>query len=49
MNIKPIKTEAEYDEALVALESLMDAAPGSEEEEQLELLSLVIEKYEEEH
>ncbi len=49
MNIKPIKTEAEYDEALVALESLMDAEPGSEEEEQLELLSLVIEKYEEEH
>ena len=49
MNIKPIKTEAEYEEALVALERLMDAEPGSEEEEQLELLSLVIEKYEDEH
>jgi HTH-type transcriptional regulator/antitoxin HigA len=49
MNIKPIKTEAEYEEALVTLERLMDAEPGSIEEEQLECLSKFIEEYEDEH
>ena len=44
-----IKTDDEYQAALTELEDLMDAALGSEEEEWLELLSLLIEKYEEEH
>jgi len=49
MKPKIIKTEAEYQAALEHLESLMDAAPGSPEEEELELFSILIEKYEEEH
>ena len=49
MKVKLIKTEEEYQEALTELEGLMDAVPGSPEEEFLELLSLIIEKYEEEH
>jgi HTH-type transcriptional regulator/antitoxin HigA len=46
---KIIKTDEEYQNALTALDGLMDAAPGSKEEQQLELLSLLIEKYEEDH
>ena len=46
---KLIKTDAEYQKALSELETLMDAAPGSREEEQLELISLLVEKYEEAH
>ncbi|MBA3075526.1 MAG: ImmA/IrrE family metallo-endopeptidase [Anaerolineae bacterium] len=46
---KVIKTEEEYQAALSDLELLMDAEPGSKEEGQLELLSVLIEKYEYEH
>jgi HTH-type transcriptional regulator/antitoxin HigA len=49
MKVKVIRTEEEYKEALGHLESLMDAAPGSPEEDTLEVLSLLIERYEEEH
>jgi HTH-type transcriptional regulator/antitoxin HigA len=49
MQVKIIKTESEYETALKAIENLMDAEPGSEEEELLELLSLLVEKYEDEH
>jgi HTH-type transcriptional regulator/antitoxin HigA len=49
MEVKIIKTEAEYEAALGAIEKLMEAEPGTEEEEQLELLSLLIEKYEDVH
>ena len=46
---KLITTVEEYQAALSELESLMDAVPDSKEEQQLELLSLLIEKYEAEH
>ena len=49
MNAKIIKTEAEYDEALKRIEVLMDAEPGSPEEEELELIGLLVEHYELEH
>ena len=49
MNIKVIKTEAEYEEALERVNALMDATPDSPEEEELEVLVLLIEKYEKEH
>ena len=47
--IKVIKTEEEYHQALDRLSVLMDAAPGSEEESELELLAVLTQKYEEEH
>lgn len=46
---KVIKTEAEYQAALAHLETLMDAIPGTPEEDELELFGLLVEKYEEEH
>jgi len=49
MKPKVIKNEVEYQEALVYLDTLMDAAPGSPLEEELELFSILIEKYEQEH
>src|SRR6266498_3773239 len=48
MKPKIIKNENEYREAVARLESLMEAAPGSPEEEELELLAFLIENYEKE-
>lgn len=47
MDIKVIKTEEDYQRALTEIESLMDAQPGSAEENRLEVLSILVEKYEE--
>jgi HTH-type transcriptional regulator/antitoxin HigA len=47
MNIKPIKTEKDYQNALKCVADLMDAALGSPEGDKLEILSILIEKYEE--
>ena len=49
MKPKIIKTEEEYATALARVESLMDAKPGTTKEEELELWSLLVERYEQEH
>ena len=49
MNIKIIKTEKEYDEALKRLNEIFDASPNSDEGQEAELLALLIENYEDEH
>lgn len=49
MTPKPIKSAAEHTAALARVESLMDAAPGSAAETELEVWGILIEKYEEEH
>jgi HTH-type transcriptional regulator/antitoxin HigA len=43
-----IKTEEQYQEALNRLEEIFDAKSGTEEGDELELLSVLIEKYENE-
>ena len=48
MDVKIIKTDAEYEAALSRIEALMDADPDSPQEEELELLALLVEKFEEE-
>lgn len=48
MKPKVIKSEEDYQEALAHLSTLMDAPPGSPEEEELEVFAILIEKYEEE-
>ena len=48
MKPKILKSETEYEAALARVDSLMDAAPGSAQEEELELWSMLIERYEEE-
>ena len=49
MQPKVIKTEAEYEAALARVAELMDAQPGSPDEQELELFALLVEQYEQEH
>jgi HTH-type transcriptional regulator / antitoxin HigA len=49
MKIKPIKTEADYHAALKEIERLFDAVPDTPEGDHLELLTTLIEAYEEKH
>ena len=49
MDIKPIKSEADYQASLKAIDELWDAAPGSAESDQLEVLAILVEAYESEH
>ena len=48
MNIKPIKTEQDYDKALLRLEAIFDAPINTKEGDEAEILSLLIENYENE-
>lgn len=48
MNIKPIKTKVDYQLALERLEVIFDAKLGTPEGDELEILSILIEKYEDE-
>jgi HTH-type transcriptional regulator/antitoxin HigA len=47
MNIKPIKTEQDYHEALERLELIFDSEIGTPEGDELEILGILIDKYEE--
>ena len=49
MDIKPIKTEADYDRALTRIDRLMGAASGTPEGDDLEVLTTLVEAYEAEH
>jgi len=48
MNIKPIKTKKDYEQAMLRLETLFDAKMVTPKGDELEILSLLIEKYEDE-
>ena len=49
MNIKPIKSEADYDEILTVIDSLMGAQPDTPESNTLEVLVTLVEAYESGH
>jgi HTH-type transcriptional regulator/antitoxin HigA len=49
MEIKPIKTEKDYNKALERLELIFDASPNSKKGDEAEILSLLIENYENKH
>lgn len=49
MTIKPIKTKKDYQQALERLEFIFDAKKNTKESDELEILSILIEKYEDEH
>lgn len=49
MKIKPIKTARDYNIALDRLEEIFDAKPGTSEGDELEVLGILIEKYEDEN
>jgi len=49
MNIRPIKTEYDYTNTLSKIESLMDAKPNTSQMDELEVLTTLVEAYEEQH
>lgn len=49
MNVNLIKTENNYNQALERLEVIFDAKKGSPEGDELELLGILIDQYENEH
>ncbi|MDB4926862.1 helix-turn-helix domain-containing protein [Mucilaginibacter sp.] len=46
MKIRPIKTDSDYQEALNRLEIIFDAQPGSDQGDELEILGVLIDNYE---
>ncbi len=49
MIIKPIKTEADYRDALTRMEIIFDAAIGTPESDEADVLGLLIDEYEKKH
>jgi len=49
MKLRPIKNEEDYQAVLERLELIFDAVPGSDEGDELEILGILVEKYEDEH
>ena len=48
MTIKPIKNKKDYQAAITRLESIFDAKPGTPEGDELEVLGILIDAYEQE-
>ncbi|MFN3907959.1 MAG: type II toxin-antitoxin system HigA family antitoxin [Flavobacterium sp.] len=49
MNIQPIKSESDYKRAMTRLEEIFDVSKGSEMADELEILSILVDKYEKEN
>lgn len=49
MDIKPIRTEKDYEEALAQIDAIFDAQPGTPDGDLLEMLTILVEAYEEQH
>ncbi len=49
MEIKPIKTEADYAAAAAEVERLMEAVPGTPEGDRLDVLATLLQAYEDAH
>jgi HTH-type transcriptional regulator / antitoxin HigA len=49
MELRPIRTETDYQEALQEIELLFDATPNTPEYDRLDVLSTLVEAYEKKH
>lgn len=49
MELKPIKTESDYQNALKRLEVIFDAPMGTNESDEADILGLMIDEYEKKH
>ncbi len=49
MNIRPIRTEEDYDAACKRIDEIFQAEPGSPEDDELEILATLVDAYEEKH
>ena len=49
MVIHPIKTEDDYNKTMLRIDALMDASPGTEAGDELDVLATLVEAYERSH
>lgn len=49
ISVRPIHTEDDYEEALAEVAALMDATPGTQEGDRLDILATLVETYEAKH
>jgi antitoxin component HigA of HigAB toxin-antitoxin module len=49
MNIKPIRSEADYEAALKRIHAIFGAPPGTDKGDELDVLTVLVERYEELH
>jgi HTH-type transcriptional regulator/antitoxin HigA len=49
VKIKPIKTDADYHSTMERIDTIFDAEPGTEEGDELDVLTLLVENYEKIH
>ncbi len=49
MEIKPLKSKADYESALVQLDKLFDAPIGTKESDYADILAILIDEYEKKH
>jgi HTH-type transcriptional regulator / antitoxin HigA len=49
MNLKPIKTATDYQQALIEIEQIFDAEPNTPEYEKLDILATLVEVYEQQN
>jgi len=49
MQIQPIHTEKDYQKALDRIEEIFDAKPGTNEGDELEILGILVDEYENKH
>ncbi len=49
MNVRPLRSEADYEAALERIDALMGAKPGTKKGDELEVLVTLVEAYEEKH
>lgn len=49
MDIKPIRSKAAYQKAMARIDALWGAPMGSAEGDELEILAVLVERYEAEH
>jgi HTH-type transcriptional regulator/antitoxin HigA len=49
MDIRPIRTETDYEAALAEIERLFDATPNTPEGDRLDVLTTLVEAYEAQH
>lgn len=46
MEIRPIRSEADYDAAVAEIERFWNAEPGSDDGDKLDILATIVERYE---
>jgi len=49
MQIHPIHTEQDYENALARIEEIFDARPGTKDGDELEILGILVDEYEKKH